>query len=117
MPSIQAQLDAAFRQAIQQAFGLDADPILAVSQTAQFGKVILAIWTIANARRRGHPEFIEQFTTALAKAVKDKDESARKKLIQEVARRHQENLNSDPEGEVHFAPFLDEYRPVLDELQ
>ena len=37
MPSIQAQLEAAFRKAIQQAFGLDADPILTVSQNEKFG--------------------------------------------------------------------------------
>ncbi len=37
MPTILAQLDAAFRAAIRQAFGLDADPILAVSQNEKFG--------------------------------------------------------------------------------
>src|SRR5437763_464927 len=37
MATIQAQLDAAFRKAIKQAFGLEADPILAVSQNEKFG--------------------------------------------------------------------------------
>src|SRR5205823_3779938 len=37
MPTIQSQLDAAFRAAIRDAFGLDADPILAVSQNEKFG--------------------------------------------------------------------------------
>src|SRR5690348_8596098 len=37
MPTILAQLDAAFRAAIKQAFGIDADPILAVSQNEKFG--------------------------------------------------------------------------------
>ncbi|MEO6434838.1 MAG: arginine--tRNA ligase, partial [Tepidisphaeraceae bacterium] len=37
MPTILSQLDAAFRSAIQAAFGIDADPILAVSQNETFG--------------------------------------------------------------------------------
>ena len=37
MPSILSQLDAAFHKAIQAAFGLEADPILAVSQNEKFG--------------------------------------------------------------------------------
>jgi arginyl-tRNA synthetase len=37
MPTILSQLDAAFRQAIQAAFGLEADPILAISQNEKFG--------------------------------------------------------------------------------
>jgi len=37
MPTILAQLDAAFRRAIRSAFGIDADPILAVSQNEKFG--------------------------------------------------------------------------------
>src|SRR2546423_13076979 len=37
MPTIVSQLNAAFRTAIHQAFGLDADPILAVSQNEKFG--------------------------------------------------------------------------------
>ena len=37
MPTIQSQLDAAFRAAIRDAFGVDADPILAVSQNDKFG--------------------------------------------------------------------------------
>src|SRR5437868_15220719 len=37
MPTILAQLDAAFRRAIRAAFDLDADPILTVSQNEKFG--------------------------------------------------------------------------------
>src|SRR5688500_11009347 len=37
MPTILSQLDAAFRLAIREAFGIDADPLLAVSQNEKFG--------------------------------------------------------------------------------
>lgn len=37
MPTIASQLDAAFRQAIQSAFGLDADPLVAPAQNENFG--------------------------------------------------------------------------------
>src|SRR5262249_36343121 len=37
MPTILAQLDAKFREAIKAAVGIDADPILAVSQNDKFG--------------------------------------------------------------------------------
>src|SRR5689334_10694857 len=37
MQTIQSQLDAAFRQAIQAAFGLDADPFVTVAQNEKFG--------------------------------------------------------------------------------
>ena len=37
MPSITQQLDAAFRTAIQAAFGFDADPVITVSANPQFG--------------------------------------------------------------------------------
>src|SRR5439155_12880894 len=37
MPTTQSQLEHAFRTAIRDAFGLDADPILTVSQNEKFG--------------------------------------------------------------------------------
>src|SRR4051812_23402156 len=37
MPTIQSQLDQAFRNAIREAFDLDADPLLSVSQNDKFG--------------------------------------------------------------------------------
>src|SRR5688572_27862291 len=37
MPTVISQLDEAFRQAIRAAFGLDADPLLTVSQNEKFG--------------------------------------------------------------------------------
>ncbi|MDQ3440103.1 MAG: arginine--tRNA ligase, partial [Planctomycetota bacterium] len=37
MPTILQELDAAFRKAVQAAFGFDADPLLAVSQNEKFG--------------------------------------------------------------------------------
>src|SRR5829696_6617922 len=37
MPTIVQQLDAAFRRAITDAFGFDADPMLSVSQNDKFG--------------------------------------------------------------------------------
>ena len=37
MPSLNQQLDAAFRAAISSAFGLDADPLIAAAQNPQFG--------------------------------------------------------------------------------
>jgi arginyl-tRNA synthetase len=83
----------------------------------QFGKVILAIWTIANAQRRGESQFIEQFCTALNNAIRQKDDAARKRLVEEAGRRHQENLSADPGGVTYFAPFLAQYKPVLEELQ
>jgi arginyl-tRNA synthetase len=83
----------------------------------QFGKVILAIWTIANSRRRGEPEFLRQFATDLAAAVKQKNDAARKRLVEEAARRHQENLDADPEGRLFFEVFLNQYEPSLEELQ
>jgi hypothetical protein len=37
MTSILSQLDTAFRSAIQQAFGVDADPLITASQNEKFG--------------------------------------------------------------------------------
>ena len=37
MPTILSQLESAFRAAIKGAFGVDADPILGVSQNDKFG--------------------------------------------------------------------------------
>ena len=37
MQTIVSQLDAAFRKAIQAAFGIDADPLIGVAQNEKFG--------------------------------------------------------------------------------
>ena len=81
----------------------------------QFGKVILAIWTICHSRRRSDPRRPYEAAEQLADAVRNKDDIRRAELVREVARRHQENLKADWKGE-HFAPFLEKYVPVLDEL-
>lgn len=79
----------------------------------QFGKIILAIWHLFMAQKRGEPDYPERMGQRLASA-KD-DASARAKLIDEVFRRHQEDLNSDMEG-LEFGKFLDSYQPSLPQL-
>jgi arginyl-tRNA synthetase len=96
----------------------------------QFGKVILSIWTIASARRTGDMaavlddgENLGTLARAESKARDAKDAAAmqavaaqRRPIIERVGRRHQAWLDADADGKRFFAPFLEQYQPLLREL-
>jgi arginyl-tRNA synthetase len=97
----------------------------------QFGKVILSIWTIANASRTAGEmaavlddgEKLGALARAESKARDGKDAAGmqavatqRRANIERVGRRHQAWLDADADGKRFFAPFLEKYQPVLGEL-
>ena len=84
----------------------------------QFGTVILAMWHICMARKRGQPEFIQGALSELAKVKKG--DPGRESVLCKYRDRHQEDLNDDFRGKECFRPFLDrivgERSLPLDEL-
>ncbi|HEY7116236.1 MAG TPA: arginine--tRNA ligase [Tepidisphaeraceae bacterium] len=82
----------------------------------QFGRVILAIWHLCMAERRGDPEYPARTAKEVLSAVKQNDAVRRKQLIEEVARRQEEDYKSDPEGTQYFEPFLERYHADLERL-
>jgi arginyl-tRNA synthetase len=111
----------------------------------QFGKVILAIWYIANAKDHRHdfPQFIEfakELTTrqrtaehadralketskdapadrrAQSQADYDRARAAVAEKLGDLRDRHEQDYQHDREGNQTFAPFLDRYQPDLDEI-
>jgi arginyl-tRNA synthetase len=83
----------------------------------QFGKVILAIWSLAMAERRGNLGRIYDAAQQLLEADVRNDTGKRRAILTDLAERHQRNLDEDPTGEKYFAPFLDTYRPDLAQLE
>jgi arginyl-tRNA synthetase len=83
----------------------------------QFGRVFLAIWHLCMASRKRHDVTrLYDIAASLSSAVKKKDDVTRKQLVEEVGRRHDEDIQDDPRGEEFFRPFLTGYTPDLPEL-
>ncbi|CAN5533183.1 arginine--tRNA ligase [soil metagenome] len=82
----------------------------------QFGKVILAIWHLCMAEHLGEPDWPHAMGAALAAAKNDPAQRAQ--LIAEIAGRHQAYLDSDPDGDHVFEPFLkNRFRPSLEQIE
>jgi arginyl-tRNA synthetase len=79
----------------------------------QFGRVILSIWHICMADQKRHDyEHLVELARQLTKAVKDKDDAERGRVVGEVGQRHNEDVAADPGGEA-FGRFLKDYKPDL----
>jgi len=83
----------------------------------QFGRVILSIWYICMAERRHGGDYgrLVDFTATILAALKQKDDAARGRLVEEIARRHDQDIQADPAGDI-FADFLKGYQPDLEKL-
>jgi arginyl-tRNA synthetase len=80
----------------------------------QFGKVILAIWHICMAAHRKDPDYPARTGKALAAAKKN--DAERKQIVEAIARQQQQSLDEDVDGTRVFMPFLQTYKPSLEEL-
>ena len=83
----------------------------------QFGMVILGIWHLIMARHRGEADYVTRMNEALENARADRDEASRKRLVEEVYRKHQADLDADPQGEHVFVPAMKEFVPRLEEVE
>ena len=72
----------------------------------QFGMVILGLWHICMARHRGEPDYLSSELTRLAGLSPDDDPAKRTEALRPICRRHQEDLDADPDGEKVFYPYL-----------
>ena len=80
----------------------------------QFGMVILGIWHIFHARRRGAGAAALSEAAARLAALKT-DRPAQIELLADIARQHQTDLEADPDGAA-FHSFLTTFQPTLAEL-
>ncbi|HXE53459.1 MAG TPA: arginine--tRNA ligase [Tepidisphaeraceae bacterium] len=83
----------------------------------QFGMVILGIWHLIMARHRGDPDYVTRMYARLVEANQRKDGAARQKLIEEIYRNHQSDLQADPTGEKIFVPAMKAFVPRLEEVE
>ena len=83
----------------------------------QFGMVFLGVWHLIMARHRGEPDYVERMRQGLADANARKDPAARKKIIEQVHRQHQHDLDADPQGTRVFVPAMRVFLPSLEELE
>src|SRR5205085_1743516 len=83
----------------------------------QFGMVILGVWHLIMARHRAESDYVERMRQALADANARKDAAARKKLIGQIYRQHQHDLDADPQGTKVFVPAMRSFLPSLEELE
>lgn len=84
----------------------------------QFGMVILGIWHLIMATcRRNDPTYVRRMGEALADANARKDAAERGGLIQEIHRRHQEDIDADPVGTAIFFPNLAKFVPSLEAVE
>ncbi len=78
----------------------------------QFGMIILGMWHLCMARRRGEPDdYFARRTAELTTGEAD----ARAALLRQIRDRHQADLDADPDGRT-FHLFLTSFRPTLDVL-
>lgn len=81
----------------------------------QFGMVILALWHLCMRKHQG--ESVADFENATARlADPSLGAEAKRALLKQRARIHQENLNRDPAGDKEFHPFLDALQPGFETL-
>jgi arginyl-tRNA synthetase len=84
----------------------------------QFGMVILGIWHLIMARHRGERDYVTRMNEAFEKAKSPpRDEASRKRLVEEVYRKHQADLDADPQGERVFVPAMKAFVPRLEEVE
>jgi len=80
----------------------------------QFGMVILAIWHLCMSKHQG--ESVADFERISKDLAAEHDAGAKRKLLIERARIHQENLNRDPDGKREFHLFINQWDARFDEL-
>ena len=84
----------------------------------QFGMVILGIWHVIMARyRHNDPDYVSRMRQALAQAIERGDAAERSRLIREIHRHHQEDIDADPIGTRVFFPNLSDFVPTLEVVE
>jgi len=83
----------------------------------QFGMVILGIWHLIMAQHRGEPDYVTRLNQTFEAARANRDEALRKRLVEEVYRKHQADLDADPQGERIFVPAMKEFVPNLEKVE
>ena len=74
----------------------------------QFGMVILAMWHICMAARRGEGDWIDRQLRDLSTVSPRADVADREAALREVCRLHQKHLDEDWDGSRAFYPYLRE---------
>ena len=83
----------------------------------QFGMVILGIWHLIMARHRGESDYVARMNAGFEAARVARDDAARKRLVEEVYRKHQADLDADPQGQRIFVPAMKDFVPKLEEVE
>ncbi len=73
----------------------------------QFGRVILGLWHMCMAEKRGQPLY---YRTELAQLRRTESAQDARQLCQQIRDRHEQDWANDPTGEEYFAPFLESLR-------
>jgi arginyl-tRNA synthetase len=83
----------------------------------QFGKVVLAIWYVAEAKYLNLSHLLDQQIDSLAQAMRDKDASRQGEIVAAMAALHQRFIEADPSGTVAFEPYLHDVQLDLPSLE
>ncbi|MBU0637401.1 MAG: arginine--tRNA ligase [Planctomycetes bacterium] len=71
----------------------------------QFGRIIVSLWHICMAEKRGARGYILDLSRRLREAVAE-GEDAERALLNQIVETHNRDLQDDVKGERHFDPFL-----------
>ena len=86
----------------------------------QFGRVVLGMWHLSMAEKRGDPEYFERTLEQLRPLSTQDDAAERRKLLAPICEQHQADLDSDPDGNRVFRPYVARatktQEPTLDRL-
>lgn len=83
----------------------------------QFGKVVLAIWYVAEARHLHLSDEMAALIETLAQAVGDKDVEAQNEVVKRIVALHARFIAADPDGTVAFEPYLHDVQLDLSALE